>query len=89
MLKYKLDCLVENKAVENAIKTYTAYVLVYDDITPDVILAKLCLNYKTQKDFELTIKAEIQKYKALNADIDAVKIKVKESLTKLESEVIL
>lgn len=89
MLKYKLDCVVENKVKENADKTYTAYVLLYDNAAPDIILSRLCLNYAAQKDFETALRAEIQKYKASTANIDAMKAKMNESLRKIEGEVIL
>lgn len=89
MLKYKLDCLVENKVAEKADKTYTAYILLYDDAVPAVVLAKFCLNYTTQANFETSLRAEMQKYKALNLNIDVIKTKVEASLRKIEKEVIL
>lgn len=89
MLKFKLDCLVENKNGKSSDKVYTVYVLLYDDVAPDIILSKLCLNYRVQKDFEITLRTEIQKYKALTKNIDLVKVKVNESLRKIEGEVIL
>ena len=86
MLKYKLDCLVENKVAEKADKTYTAYVLLYDDAAPAAILAKFCLNYTTQENFEASLRAEIKKYKTLNLKTDVIKTKIEASFKKIELE---
>ena len=88
MIKFRLDSLVENKAMTTAKdKSYTAYVAMYNDIDPSITLAKFCLNYADEKGFVEMLKNAVAKYQASTTDIDAVRATILDVLVKAESEV--
>ena len=85
MIKFRLDSLVENKAMTTAKdKSYTAYVAMYNDTYPAITLAKFCLNYADEKGFVEMLTNSIAKYQASTTDIDAVRAVILDTLAKTE-----
>jgi predicted transcriptional regulator len=88
MINFRLDSLVENKAITSAKdKSYTAYVAMYNDADPSITLAKFCLNYANEKDFAVMLANSIAKYQASTTDIDAVRAVILDTLAKASYEV--
>jgi hypothetical protein len=85
-LKFTLDTVVENKVAEKETQTYTAYVKLYDDADPNVILTNICLTYSTQEEFEIGLRNKVQKYKDSISSIETVKTTIASSLTNIEKE---
>jgi hypothetical protein len=59
MIKFKIDSIAEAKKDG---EPHTVYVQLYDDETPDVKLANICVAYEDDKQFQDALQAKAGKY---------------------------